>query len=163
MRTLRATLTYFFLVFGSGFVLGSIRVPLLVPRLGERTAELLEMPLMALTMVLTARFVVRRQLTPAGVAPRLTVGTLALGLMLAAEIAVGVLLEQRSPAEILSSRDPISGTVYLALLLLYALLPLLVARDSTTPVPATGPFRRLEPGPPPAAGSSAPVPPPGSP
>ena len=30
------------LVFAAGFLLGSIRVPFLVPRLGERDAELLE-------------------------------------------------------------------------------------------------------------------------
>ncbi len=43
-----------------------------------------------------------------------------------------LILQGRSLAEIISHRDPVSGCVYLALLLLYALLPLLLARGSTT-------------------------------
>ena len=45
-RTIKAGIAYFALVFGAGFVLGMIRVPFLVPRLGERVAELVEMPFM---------------------------------------------------------------------------------------------------------------------
>lgn len=45
-RTIKAGMTYFALVLGSGFVLGMMRVPFLVPHLGERVAELIEMPFM---------------------------------------------------------------------------------------------------------------------
>ena len=43
-KTIKAGIAYFAVVLGAGFILGSIRVPLLVPRLGERIAELIEMP-----------------------------------------------------------------------------------------------------------------------
>ncbi|PSB38545.1 hypothetical protein [Aphanothece minutissima] len=132
MGILRAATTYFALVFGTGFVLGAVRVPLLVPRLGERLAELLEMPWMALAMVLAARLVVRRQLAGRGPLSRAAAGALALAFMLAAELVVGLLLQQRPLQDILTGRDPIAGGVYLALLLLYALLPLLLGRGSTT-------------------------------
>lgn len=132
MGILRAAATYFALVFGTGFVLGAVRVPLLVPRLGERLAELLEMPWMALAMVLAARLVVRRQLAGRGPLPRVAAGALALAFIVAAELAVGLLLQQRSLQDILINRDPVSGVVYLALLLLYALLPLLLGQGSTT-------------------------------
>lgn len=59
-RILKSGFAYFALVFGAGFVLGAIRVPFLVPRLGVRTAELIEMPFMLVAVVLSARFVVRR-------------------------------------------------------------------------------------------------------
>jgi hypothetical protein len=132
MGILRAAATYFALVFGTGFVLGAVRLPLLVPRLGVRLAELLEMPWMALAMLLAARFVVFRQLAGRGPLTRAAVGALALAFMVAAELTVGLLLQQRPLRDILIGRDPVSGAVYLALLLLYALLPLLLGRGSTT-------------------------------
>lgn len=132
MGILRAAATYFALVFGTGFVLGAVRVPLLVPRLGERLAELLEMPWMALAMVLAARLVVRRQLVGCGPFTRAATGALALAFMVTAELAVGLVLQQRPLQDILTDRDPVSGVVYLALLALYALLPLLLGRGSTT-------------------------------
>ena len=46
----KAGTAYFALVFGAGFVMGAIRVPLLVPRLGERVAELIEMPFMCIVI-----------------------------------------------------------------------------------------------------------------
>jgi hypothetical protein len=132
MRILRAALSYFALVFGAGFLLGLLRVPFLVPWLGVRTAELLEMPFMAVAILLAARLVRRRLLPQAGAAERAATGALALVLMLLAELAVGVLMLQRTPEEIVVGRDPVSGSVYLVLLLAYALLPLLPARGSTT-------------------------------
>jgi hypothetical protein len=129
---LRAAATYVLLVFGTGFVLGAVRVTLLVPRLGERTAELLEMPWMALAMVLASRLVVRRQLGPFGPGTRFATGGLALVLMLGAELAVGHFLLERPLKEILTNRDPVSGSVYLVLLVLFALLPLLLGRGYTT-------------------------------
>lgn len=132
MRILRAALSYFALVFGAGFLLGMIRVPFLVPRLGVRTAELLEMPFMAVAILLAARLVRRRLLPQAGAVERAATGVLALVLMLLAELTVGVLMLQRTPEEIVGGRDPVSGSVYVVLLLAYALLPLLPARGSTT-------------------------------
>ena len=63
-RTARAALAYFALVFGAGFILGSIRVPFLVPRFGERVAELIEMPFMFVIIVFAARFIVKRFALP---------------------------------------------------------------------------------------------------
>jgi hypothetical protein len=59
-RNLRAALLYFALVMGTGFAFGCVRVLLLVPRIGERYAELVEMPFMLLAIVVAARYVVRR-------------------------------------------------------------------------------------------------------
>jgi hypothetical protein len=85
---LTASLTYVGLVFGAGFLLGTVRVLLVVPRLGVRSAELLEMPLMAAVVVLAARHVVRRFELPPRLAVRLPVGVFALALMVGVELLV---------------------------------------------------------------------------
>lgn len=122
VRTLKAGLVYFALVFAAGFLLGLVRVPLLVPRLGVRFAELLEMPLMLLVIVCSARYVVRRY-QPLHWRSRLLVGVIALSLLATAELLFAALLQGQSPAQYVASRDPVSGAVYLAMLLLFAAMP----------------------------------------
>lgn len=53
-RILKSGFAYFALAFGAGFLLGAIRVPFLVPRLGVRSAELIEIPFMMVVIVLAA-------------------------------------------------------------------------------------------------------------
>lgn len=135
-RTLGAAATYFALVFGAGFVLGAIRVPFLVPRLGERVAELAEMPVMLVVIVLAARLVVRRFAAPPAVRTWLPVGVLALALLVGAELLLVTLLQSRTVGDYIASRDPVSGGVYLAMLGVFALMPSIagrIARGARTP------------------------------
>ncbi len=125
-----AALHYFACVFGAGFVLGVVRVPLLVPRQGERWAELLEMPLMAAVIVVAARWVVRRHVLPPRAAVRLGVGSGALALLLAAEAGLAILLQGGTLAGYIASRDPVSGTVYALMLVVFGLMPLFVAGNA---------------------------------
>lgn len=119
-------LAYFALVFGIGFLLGSIRVPFLVPRIGVRWAEILEAPFMAMACYLAAGFIVRRFEVPPTVAHRVAVGAVALSLLVCAELVLAALLQRVTPAEYIASRDPVSGPVYLALLGLFAAMPWLL-------------------------------------
>jgi hypothetical protein len=127
-RVLAAGMLYFALVFGAGFVLGTVRVLWLAPRLGERAAELLEMPFMLVVIVFAARFVLRRLARGAAASVRLGIGGVALALLLAAELTLVLALRGLSLAEYLASRDPVAGAAYLAMLAVYALMPLFVAR-----------------------------------
>ena len=127
-RIIKAGLAYFVLVFGAGFMLGAIRVPFLVPRLGERIAEIIEMPFMFVIVLLSAKFIVRRFALPATTSARLRVGLLALGLTLATEVLLAVAIQKQSLAEYIASRDPVSGTIFLLLLALFALMPLIIAQ-----------------------------------
>lgn len=126
-QTIKAGIAYFVLVFGAGFVLGSIRVPFLVPRLGERVAELIEMPFMFVVVWVAARFIIQRFSLPADASTRLGVGCLALGLLVGAEVLLTVAFQNRTLAEYVASRDPVSGAVYLAMLALFAVMPLVLA------------------------------------
>lgn len=132
---IRAGLTYFALVFGAGFVLGALRVTFLVPRLAERIAELGEMPLMFLVILLAARFVIRHFALPPSMRACLGMGLLALVLLLAAEFVLAVVLQDRSLADYIASRDPVSGSVYLAMQVLFALMPALLKQIRGTQDP----------------------------
>ena len=122
-KTILAAITYFAIVLGTGFVLGVIRVPFLVPRIGERWAELAEMPIMAAVIFLAAGFILRRFPGICSPARSLAAGILALALSVASELALAVVLQSQTLSEFLASRDKVSGSVYLALLLVFAVMP----------------------------------------
>jgi hypothetical protein len=123
---LTAAANYFALVFGVGFALGTIRVLWLVPLVGVRAAELIEAPLMLAATVLAARWVVRRYCAGCGSLALLGVGLLAVGLVLVADLAVGVGLRGMTLREVFTQRDAVSGKVYYALLGIFALMPWLL-------------------------------------
>ncbi|MFO1315597.1 MAG: hypothetical protein U1F58_08320 [Burkholderiales bacterium] len=125
-RIAAAGTAYFALAFVAGFVLGTVRVLAVVPRVGERTAELLEAPLMLAVVVTAARFVVRRFVPDASRAVRAAVGALGVTLLLAVELTVVLSLRGLSPAEYAASRDPVAGAIYVALLAAFAAMPALV-------------------------------------
>ena len=118
-----AAAAYFGIVFGVGFVLGSIRVPFLAPRFGERLAELAEMPFMLLAIVLAAGYIVRRYGRTVPTLGWAVVGIIALTLLVVAELVLAVVLAGRGVGEYLARRDPVSGSVYLAMLFVFAAMP----------------------------------------
>ena len=122
-KTIQAGLVYFVIVLGTGFVLGVFRVPFLVPRLGERWAELAEMPIMATVVFIAAGYILRRFPEIRHPGRSLMVGVLAFVLSVAAELGLATVLQDRTLAEFLSSRDKVSGSVYIALLLIFAVMP----------------------------------------
>jgi len=132
MKILKAGMLYFALVFGAGFVLGPIRMLWVVPRVGTRIAELMESPIMLVVIIVAARWLIRRLAVPLEPSSRLGMGFLALALLVIAEISLVGPLQGYSVNEYFSSRDPISGTVYYVMLLVYALMPFLLAQRRNT-------------------------------
>ena len=116
---------YFALVFGAGFLLGILRVLVLVPRLGERFAELAEAPIMLAAIFLAARFVVHRY--PARHSGEwLASGGIALLILVLVEFTVLLGLRGLSLTDYLAGRDPVAGVVYLVLLTIFAVLPWII-------------------------------------
>jgi len=128
LQIFKAGILYFALVFGAGFVLGTIRILWITPRFGTRTAELIETPIMLVVTILAARWIVRRLAALPTVLSRIAMGCIALALMLMAEFMLVLWLRGLSIREYLASRDPVSGTVYYVMLGIFAIMPLLVAR-----------------------------------
>ena len=120
---------YFLLVFAAGFVLGIVRVLLLVPQFGERLAELYEAPLMLIVIILSARFVTRRY--PATRRTRyLFSGAVALCILLIAEFSVVLGLRGLTIDAYFATRDPVAGAVYVLLLSIFAVMPWLLGKHA---------------------------------
>jgi len=127
---------YFVLVFAVGFVLGFIRVLWVVPAVGVMWAELIEAPLMLVAILLAARWTVRKLGVPPTTRARLGMGLVALGLLLCTELTLVLWLQGISIAEYVANREPVSGTVYLVMLGVFAVMPLLIARLGHSGSPA---------------------------
>jgi hypothetical protein len=131
-RVLRASLIYFALTFCAGFVLGPLRILFLVPQVGARTAELIEMPVMVGITWLAARWATRTFSVPPERGPRLSMGVMAGALLLLAEFTLVLRLRGLTLEEYFATRDPVSGAAYYAAVLLLMLMPLLVNRGAAT-------------------------------
>lgn len=118
---------YFTLVFGAGFVLGTIRVLWLVPAVGTRTAELFEMPMMLAIVILSARWVTHQFQIPATASSRLGMGGMALAMVLVFDFTVILWIRGLSFRQYVEAFDPVAGTAYFVMLGLFALMPWFVA------------------------------------
>jgi len=128
MQVLKAGALYFAQVFAVGFVLGAIRTLWVVPRVGTRTAELMEMPIMLAVTILAARWTVLRLNVPPMPSVRLGMGCIALAFMLVAEFGFVLWIRGLTIKDYLATRDPVSGAAYYLMLVVFAVMPVLVAR-----------------------------------
>jgi hypothetical protein len=126
LKILKAATVYFVWVFGAGFLLGVIRVLLLVPRVGVRYAELIEAPIMLVITIGSAGWVVKRFEVSPHMIYRLTMGMFALAILIAMEFTVVLAVRGLTLSQYFNQRDPVSGTVYYLLLLAFALMPSLI-------------------------------------
>ncbi len=120
VSVIRLAAIYFAMVFSIGFVLGTLRVIVLVPKLGTRISELIELPLMVLAVYIVGRWIAHQTISSR---QALQTGMLALAFLLVAEVLLGALLFGKSPIESLFHKDPISGTAYYLSLLVFAMVP----------------------------------------
>jgi len=124
-QIIKAALAYFVTVFGLGFALGTLRVLVIMPRIGETAAVLLELPVMLAASWVAAGWCVRHFAVPVGLPARLAMGVLAFALVMVAELALAVLLFGQSPAEHAEAYRHFAGLAGLAAQFAYALFPAL--------------------------------------
>jgi hypothetical protein len=137
IAVLKAGAAYFAVVFAAGFALGVVRVLWALPRYGERTAELLEAPLMLAVIVAAAWWITRRSASALSPMQRFGIGMVALGLLVAAESWFVLLLEELTLAQYLAGRDVVAGLVYMTLLGTFAAMPALMPRRRVAGSPPT--------------------------
>ena len=121
---IKAGILYFAIVFAAGFVLGTLRVFILLPLTGELAAVALELPVMLIISWLACRRLVARFSVPAMVSHRLAMGVLAFCLLILAEVGLSVLAFNRSGAEYLALLQTAPGLLGLAGQIAFGLFPL---------------------------------------
>lgn len=122
-RAVRLGLLYFVLVFGAGFVLGPVRVLLVAPRIGDRSAELIELALMAAWIWIVARWLVRRYAVPPAARERLAIGAVAAALSVILDLTVVLRLRGMTMASYVANFDPVAGTAFWLMQVVFALMP----------------------------------------
>jgi hypothetical protein len=88
MHSLRAGVIYFLLVFAVGWILDPIQEIWLILRRGRMTATLVEGVIIAIAMVVAARWVMRRYNVPPRLGPQILTGLVALGILLRPRLQV---------------------------------------------------------------------------
>lgn len=131
MRTsIAAGALYFAIVFAAGLVLGALRVAFLAPAVGHTPATLIELPVILAASWAACTLVVRQLGVGARAAPRLVMGAVAFALLMAAEIALGLGLMNRSFAAQIREMTAPPGLIGLAGQVLFAAFPLIALRAS---------------------------------
>jgi hypothetical protein len=123
-QAVRAGALYALSAFALGFLLALVRIPILVPAIGETPAVLVELPIMLAACWAICRAILRRTAVPAG--SRLLMGAVFLALLLAAELALGLALGGTTSGT-LHDRITMPGILGLASQALSALFPSLQA------------------------------------
>lgn len=126
VQVLKAGTMYFLVAVGAEFVLEIIRLQVVALHIGEKLAGMLEIPNVLLATIIGARWVVDRFTLPPLPGIRLTVGLVALILLLIAEGAVILPLHGLSVPEYLARQDPIVGVAPLGALGVLTVMPFLV-------------------------------------
>jgi len=123
-RVTLPALLYVATVFAAAFILGTLRVLVLAPRLGELAAVTLEVPVVLGLSWIVAGWVLRRWPLPRP-GQRLAMGALAFALLMLAETALGLSLFGRTMSEILAPMATLPGLVGLAGQIGFGLVPAL--------------------------------------
>ena len=95
-----------------------------VPRVGTRMAELMEIPIMLVVTIVTVWLLVLRLAVPFHALCSIGNGVHRARILLVAEFGLVLWLRGLSIREYLATRDPVSGTVYYGMLAGFALMPL---------------------------------------
>jgi len=120
----KAGAAYFLLVFAAGFLLGTVRVMLLAPALGETIAVLMELPVMLAISWFTCRLLVQRFSVPATASARLAMGVGAFIYLMLAEAILAITLFGESLAQFIADFSDLPAQLGLAGQIAFALMPL---------------------------------------
>jgi hypothetical protein len=123
-RATKAGALYAIIVFVIGFILGTIRVLLVAPRLGETIAVIAEAPFILTASWFVCRWCVDRLNVTRNVPARSVMGLVAFVVLISAEVGLGVVLG-RSLLEQLTSYESPAGAIGLGAQMIFAMFPVI--------------------------------------
>lgn len=121
----KAGVVYAVTVFAIGFVLGTVRVLVLAPRVGSTIAVLIEAPIILTASWYVSSIWMKRLRVGAGVRTRILVGAVAFATLMILEVALSISLFHRSIGEYLAGLRSLAGAIGLAAQVCFATFPLL--------------------------------------
>ncbi|CAN1554402.1 hypothetical protein MCEMIH16_02319 [Caulobacteraceae bacterium] len=127
-RAIVAGILYFAAVFAIAFCLGTVRVLLVAPRLGETLAVLLELPVVLWASWACCGALVTRLAVSPRPGDRVMMGGVAFVVLQAAEALVAIFVFGRSPTVYLAAFTTLAGQLGLAGQIGFALIPLVRRR-----------------------------------
>lgn len=128
-RIVHSALIYWGIVFALGFALGTVRVLVVIPRLGSETlAVALELPLMLAGSWIAARWLIRRK-GPFTTVERALLGGLAFAILMVAEAALAGILFGETLSAWIASLTTLPGLLGLSGQVVFAAMPLLVGKQ----------------------------------
>ena len=123
-RATEAGALYAIIVFLIGFILGTIRVLLLVPRLGETIAVIVEAPIIPAASWFVCRWCVDRLSVRRTVPARSLMGLVAFAVLMSAEVGLGAVFG-RSIADQLATYGSLAGAIGLGAQVIFAMFPVI--------------------------------------
>ena len=135
-RMLRAPIAgilYAAVVFLAGFVLGTVRVFVLSPGLGETISVSMELPVILAVSWVVCRWIAQAVAVSPRLGSRLFMGLTALTVLLSCEFALSTLIIGRSLAEYASSFATAAGMIGVAGQVAFAAFPVVQSRAACHP------------------------------
>jgi hypothetical protein len=121
-RATEAGAFYAIIVFVIGFILGTIRVLLLAPRLGETTAVIIEAPIMLAASWFVCHWCVDRLDVRRTASTRSLMGSVAFVVLMAAEVGLGAAFGRLLADQLAAYKSP-PGAIGLTAQLIFAVFP----------------------------------------
>jgi hypothetical protein len=123
-RAIEAGALYAIIVFLLGFILGTIRVLLLAPRLGETIAVIVEAPIILGASWFVCRWCVSRLDVRRAVPARSLIGLVAFLVLMSAEVGMGAVFG-RPLGDQLAAYGSLAGAIGLAAQVIFAMFPVI--------------------------------------
>jgi len=125
MRAARAGAVYFVVVFALGFVLGTLRVTLLAPAVGDLAAVAIEAPLMLAAAWVVCGVLISRMDPAPTAGERVRMGIVAFAGLISAEILLAATAFGVGPAAVAAGWLAPAGALGLAAQIVFALFPMI--------------------------------------